>query len=239
MNTWFQFKEFIVRQDKCAMKVCTDACLFGAVVANKIRKKELTPCHILDIGCGTGLLSLMLSQVSNASVDAVEIEENAFLQAKENFIENNKNKQITAHHNSITAFNHKNKFDLIVCNPPFYEKDLRSASAERNIAMHAVSLTYETLSSSIKQLLADDGKAAILIPFASLKTFKERLSADNIFIIEQLDIRHSTQSAFIRTILICAFHEAPVLRSHMEIRNDTNVYSELFSYLLRPYYLDL
>lgn len=221
------------------MKVCTDACLFGAVVADKILQKEYNPKQILDVGCGTGLLSLMLSQVSDAAIDAVEIEDNAFQQAKENFEENKKHLQITAHHSSITSFNSVKKFDLIICNPPFYENDLRSQSPERNIAMHSGSLTLQSLSASVIRLLAENGRAAILLPYSIHESFSKTLLSDGLFVREKIHIRHNEKTAFIRSIIICSFRESPILESSIEIKNEMNVYSNKFSFLLHRFYLNL
>ena len=108
------------------MKVCTDACIFGAWAAGKLKESSISVRHILDIGCGTGLLSLMLAQNTNADIDAVEINTDAASQAKENILQSpgiNKIKVINA---SILEFVPEKNYDFIICNPPFYEDDLKS-----------------------------------------------------------------------------------------------------------------
>ena len=170
-NSYFQFKQFTIQQDKCAMKVCTDACVFGAFVAEYLAPQKLNNC--LDIGTGTGLLSLMLAQKNDMSIDTVEINAEAYLQAKEN-IENSiyKNK-ISIHNQNILEFDNKEKYDFIITNPPFYEGDLMSSQQNKNQAKHNESLTLPKLLQSIIRLLKDNGEFAVLLPFHRIIEFEQ------------------------------------------------------------------
>ena len=129
-NNYFRFKEFIIHQDKCSMKVCTDAGIFGAWVANC----QLPVANCLDIGTGTGVLSLMFAQKNaNAIIDAIEIEENAFDQAKENFLISKWSDRLNIFHTDAKDFVSEKKYDLIISNPPFYENELQSTEKIRTL----------------------------------------------------------------------------------------------------------
>ena len=168
-NSYFQFKQFTIQQDKCAMKVCTDACVFGAFVAEYLASQKINNC--LDIGTGTGLLSLMLAQKNDMGMDTVEINTEAYLQAKEN-IENSiyKNK-ISIHNQNILEFDNNKKYDFIITNPPFYEGDLMSSQQNKNQAKHNESLTLPKLLQSIIRLLKDNGEFAVLLPYHRIIEF--------------------------------------------------------------------
>src|SRR6476620_3970566 len=137
-NTYFRFRQFTVHQERTAMKVCTDACLFGAWVASEIRNEDLE--RVLDIGAGTGLLSLMIAQNSDAVIDAVEIDDHAYSQVVDNFSSSPWNDRLRVHHCSVQQFEPGCKYDLVISNPPFYEHSLRSPDSKKNMAMHSTHL---------------------------------------------------------------------------------------------------
>ena len=128
------------------MKVCTDACLFGAWATNIITTKKL-PCHyMLDIGAGTGLLSLILAQqLNNSIIHAVEIDAAASRQAGENFAASPWGGQLYIFNSSIQSFSPSQQYDFIITNPPFFSNDLASPNAQRNVALHSHQLNFEEL----------------------------------------------------------------------------------------------
>ncbi|MFT5773225.1 MAG: tRNA1Val (adenine37-N6)-methyltransferase, partial [Algoriphagus sp.] len=119
-NSWFQFQQFRINQDRCAMKISTDAVLLGALA------EADEPKHILDIGTGTGVIALMLAQrFSEAKIVAVELDEQAAMQAGENFEHSRFSEQLSISHAAIQDFSVSNKFDLIVSNPPYFTAHLK------------------------------------------------------------------------------------------------------------------
>src|SRR5688572_25058776 len=136
-NTYFQFKQFTIHQDRSAMKVTTDACLFGAWCATEINQDNK---RLLDIGTGTGLLSLMIAQKNKLLIDAVEIEEQAAVQAVENVKASPWKESVHVIHKNIRDFNSEKKYNYIISNPPFYENELSGERMEKNIAHHDAGL---------------------------------------------------------------------------------------------------
>jgi tRNA1Val (adenine37-N6)-methyltransferase len=238
-NQYFQFKKFIIQQEKCSMKVCTDSSLFGAWIASKMEDKTINSETILDIGTGTGLLSLMLAQKINAAIDAVEIDKSAFEQATQNVNASPWNNQIKTFNADIKKWNPPLKYDLIISNPPFYENDLLPESEARNVAKHSAALTLEELIVIAKKLLNEDGTFAVLLPWHRTRLF-ENISANySLFINEKKEVKQTPSHNYFRTMLILQQKGTTQLESELVIKNNENKFSDEFKDLLKDYYLYL
>jgi tRNA1Val (adenine37-N6)-methyltransferase len=171
-NTSFAFKQFVIKQDKCAMKVGTDAVLLGAWVLPNGSK------HILDIGAGTGVIALMLAQKTAAHIDAIDIDEEAVLQAKQNVLDSKFSSQITVTQTSLQHYSKEStqKYNLIVTNPPYFEQSLKSSDEQRSHARHADVLPFEELLDGVLKLLDEKGKFCLILP--TLEAIKFRALAE-------------------------------------------------------------
>ena len=238
-NNYFRFKEFTIHQDKCSMKVCTDVCLFGAYVAGLISNKKFQIDNCLDIGCGTGLLSLMLIQKNpDAIIDAVEIEANAYEQAKENFSNSKWNDRLKIFHTDVKDFVSEKKYALIISNPPFYENELLSKQKNKNIAKHDEGLTLKDLIKIVKNHLSAIGYFAILLPYNRIKYFEDVAKENNLFVHEKLLIRQTPSHNFFRGVLFFSNDKSDSQTTEFIIKNN-DIYTEAFTVLLRDYYLKL
>lgn len=220
------------------MKVCTDACLFGAWVAEKI-SVDTSAKSILDIGTGTGLLSLMLAQKTNAMIEAVELDKEAASQAAENFNASEWKKRLHISNSGIEEFDAGKKYDLIISNPPFFENDLKSTNEQRNAAMHSTTLNLEELLVQIDRLLKADGKGAVLIPYHRSGYFEKLLAVHDFFVQEVMHVKQSVKHDFFRSQYY--FSKEPVQKeiSEMIIQDSERQYTSRFVELLKDYYLKL
>lgn len=159
-NSYFEFKQFKIRQDKCAMKVGTDGVLLGAWTEPTGAKR------ILDIGTGSGLLAIMLAQRSSAIIDAIEINQDAATQARENFESCHWSEQLQIHNVSLQEFANQPgyKYDLIITNPPFFSTGPQSPDTNRAMARHNNSLTVDELILCSVKMLTREGKIALILP---------------------------------------------------------------------------
>ena len=164
-NDYFQFKQFTIKQDKCAMKVGTDGVLLGAWAS--VDKAE----RILDVGTGTGLIAIMLAQRSNAQIDAIEIDEEASEQAFDNASTCPWSERITIYNKSFQEYFCKDvpKYDLIVCNPPYFSNSLKAPDERRSAARHDDNFPLEDFFLKCREHLTGQGKLAIIFPFLDLK----------------------------------------------------------------------
>jgi tRNA1Val (adenine37-N6)-methyltransferase len=240
-NQYFRFKQFTVHQDACAMKVCTDACLQGAFTAAYLREHLQDVARILDIGAGTGLLSLMLAQqLPAAAITALELDPAACRQASTNFAASPWAERLQLVEMDAKELFAGEAYDFIITNPPFYESDLKSGDHLRNQAMHATTLDYSALLEVIDGQLSADGLVSVLLPYRPFTAFVALAEKVGLNLQEVLHVKQSEQHDYFRSIGI--FSRAtgePYIRS-MAIREaDKTTYTPAFTALLKPYYLHL
>ncbi len=230
----FQFKQFTVQQQNTAMKVTTDACILGAYTDVAEAK------NILDIGTGTGLLSLMLAQRTNAKITAVEVDDNAYQQALENVQDSIFKEQIAVFHQSIQDFTARNKglsFELIISNPPFFQNHLKSQQEKRNMALHTDTLSFEDLIASVIQLLAPAGQFVVLLPAYESSVLEILALEKGLYPQKKLLIRHRKESKILRIITTFGLAKKELAQEELIIRNLDESYTAQFETLLKAYYL--
>ncbi|MFC5272038.1 tRNA1(Val) (adenine(37)-N6)-methyltransferase [Adhaeribacter terreus] len=232
-NSYFQFKQFRINQDKTAMKVCTDSCVLGAWA--EVEKAT----EILDIGTGTGLLSLMVAQRSGAKITAVEIDEAAAEQARENFTGSSWKNRIVLEQKSLQAFGKENQqhFDEIVCNPPFFQASLKSPDAAKTIAKHTQELPFEDLLHFVKRFLTPEGIFYLLLPPSEAEVFRKLALNEKLFPVKELQLFTQPNGKHLRTIYAYSFQKKPAEQQSLIIRNPDQTYTAEFAALLRDYYL--
>ncbi|WP_423130430.1 tRNA1(Val) (adenine(37)-N6)-methyltransferase [Gaoshiqia sp. Z1-71] len=157
-NNFFRFKQFLIIQEKAAMKVGIDGVLLGAW-ANFDGEKR-----VLDVGTGTGLLALMAAQRCYASIDAVELEPEAAAEALANFNRSAWKSRIRLVVCAFQDFEAQEKYDHIISNPPFFENSPKSADSKRAQARHSDSLAWPDLLERAKKMLAENGKISLILP---------------------------------------------------------------------------
>jgi tRNA1Val (adenine37-N6)-methyltransferase len=259
-NPYFQCKQFIVHQQHTSMKVCTDACLFGAWVA---KQPSLETAHsILDIGTGTGLLSLILAQVTDKNktkITAVEIESQAAAEASSNFNLSKWSERLMIVNDSIQNFatsiskgefvskglNYNFLFNIIISNPPFYEGDLKSPDANKNKAAHSTELPWSILVENVSSLLTDTGSFFVLVPTLRAYTMQKLAEVNQLQLAEEVLVYNDAKHLPFRSFLHFRKAKSPidkdisVLRNKIVIKNSDNTYSTEFTELLKDYYLHL
>jgi tRNA1Val (adenine37-N6)-methyltransferase len=224
------------------MKVTTDACLFGAWVSDNVMSRESGAISVLDVGAGTGLLSLMLAQKCKAEIDAIEIDEDTAKQALENvelFPDKNMIRVINA---DAGNFVFSKKYDLIISNPPFYETELKSFSSKKNIAHHSENLSLEELLTIIKKNLKSTGVFYLLLPYKRDEEIRKLIKEIKLEITQIILVRQSVTHDYFRMMLegkITTDKTMEIQFDEISIWNERQQYTEEFAGLLRDYYLHL
>lgn len=240
-NTYFQFKQFRIDQGSTAMKVCTDSCILGAYAEPKPEVRS-----VLDIGTGTGLLALMLAQriikKSLPGIDAVEIDQAAYEQARQNVANSPWAAQVEVYHEAVQTYSQScgRQYDFIVTNPPFFEGHIKTRDIRQNLALHSECLTFGELIASIDLLLAKEGRLAVLLPVYQMQQFEALAQYKNLAVVQRLHIHNHPGKLDFRTISYFERNakNGLVVEQELFIRNAKQSYTQEFIDLLGAYYLN-
>jgi tRNA1Val (adenine37-N6)-methyltransferase len=235
-NNYFQFKQFKIHQEKSAMKVNTDGVLLGAW-ANLDGAKT-----VLDIGAGTGLISLMIAQRSGAFVTAVEIEKNAAEEAFMNVQDSPWKDRVSTHHISFQEFatDAQTKFDLIVSNPPFFSNGVRNANPHLSAARHNHLLPFEDIIDGAKKLLSENGRLSLILPSVPASEFIEKARLSKLFLTRFTGVKPFPDKAPNRVLMEFGNTQGTFQKTIISVFNDSRIdYSDEFKALACDFYLKL
>ena len=235
-NDFFEFKKFRIQQDKCAMRVSTDAVLLGAWVAPGNSKS------ILDIGTGSGVIALMMAQKSSAAeITAIDIDEASTEQARSNVDGSPYAGRVKVEHCAFQDFvqRHKEQFNLIVTNPPFFIDSLKNSTGSRTIARHTDRLSFDDLILGVKKLLHEKGKFCLILPKNEAVTFRSKAEAAGLYLSKLLRVRTTSEkSSEKRHLMQFEFKESEFSESTLVIEADSHRnYTQEYKDLTRDFYV--
>jgi tRNA1Val (adenine37-N6)-methyltransferase len=233
----FQFKQFSVSQDKCAMKIGTDGVLLGAWTP-----LENTPYSIMDIGAGTGIIALMLAQRSTAEqIDAMEIDDDAYEQAVDNFENSPWGERLFCYHAGLDEFMEEpeDEYDLIVSNPPFYTEDYTSGDEQRDKARFTASLPFEDLVEAAALLLSDNGIFSVIIPFKEEENFIALAKEFDLFPFKITRVKGTPTTYIKRSLLAFSRDEREIATDELIIETARHEYTPEYIALTKDFYLKM
>ncbi len=235
-NNYFQFKQFKIVQENCAMKITTDACILAAWTPILLNSS-----FVLDIGTGTGILPLFLAQRNNfITIDGIEIDLNAAMQAKKNVYSSPWYNRIEILNGDMRTFNFSKKYDLIITNPPFFNNCLLSTKETKNLARHTQSFTYLNLIYAIERNLSPNGYFSILLPLPEFLIFEKTAKANSYYIFEKLCVKHREETKINRIVaLFCKTKNTNFNETVLVIKDTQDNYAQEFIKLMQPFYLNL
>ena len=230
----FKFRQFDVRQSGSAMKIGTDAMVFGAFVDTANRT------NALDVGTGTGVLSLMVAQKNPAlEVHAVEIEPNAYEEAKFNFEASLFKKQLTIHHEDFLRFSTNTSFDLIFSNPPYFENSSKSGLEVRDLARHDDHLPLHKLFGKVSQLLAEHGRFWLILPHLTMDQYYPEAAIHGLYPETEISVYGKKDQLVRKITAFSRMDNKTVILKELVIRNGDGTYTDAYKLLTKAYHFNI
>lgn len=234
----FKFKQFSVEQDRCAMKVGTDSVLLGAWCPI-----DNNPISVLDIGAGTGILSLMLAQRTNAEqIDSVEIDEEAYEQCVSNYENSPWSDRLFCYHAGLDELveDPEDEYDIIISNPPFYSEDFKTESAQRDLARFQDALPFEDLVEAADLLLSENGIFAVVIPFKEEEKFIDLCAEFELYPVKVTRVKGSHKTPIVRSLMAFKRYELSVLEAdELVVEINRHEYTDDYINLTKDFYLKM
>ena len=228
----FKFKHFEVNQTISAMKIGTDSMVFGSLI--DVEGKS----NALDIGTGTGVLSLMTAQRNHQlKITAIEIEANAFQEARLNFKNSKFDSQLAALHVDFLDYHLETKFDLIFSNPPYFENASKSLNQEKNLARHDDSLPLDKLFENARDLLTQEGHFWVILPNLTFDTYLEFAKEIGLQLVKQIEI-FGKENQLVRKIGAFSKINIALEHSNLIIRNSEGNYTDEYKKLTVEYHFN-
>ncbi|WP_343632450.1 methyltransferase [Fluviicola sp.] len=226
----FKFKHFQISQEHAALKVGTDSMILGSLC------HWGNPARLLDIGTGTGVLSLMCAQrFAFREITGLEISEQAVLDARTNAQNNPFPSPISIVHQPIQEYQAAELFDAIISNPPFFENSQKNPDVHKSLARHTESLSFTELIAAISRLLTPNGKAWIIVPFESTWNIVQLAKEHQLYALELITLFGKPEKPT-RMILSLGKQEQKIKTSSLCIRTESGAYTEAYKTLTREFH---
>ena len=233
MNDYFHFKKFHVSHKRSSMKVGTDAVLLGAWV------DPGNASTILDVGTGAGVIALMLAQrCADTLVDAVEINNEAYLDASENFERSPWKSRLRLYQTSIQNFRPKKRYDLIVSNPPYFVKSLKPPDVGRQHARHTDSLSFDELIRSAIELLQPNGRLAVVLPSQEAMIFEKLAAVHHLFCKRKCAFRTRAHKPVERSLMEFSTQSGKMTEEELCLYSEGSEWSPGYRTLTKEFYLN-
>ena len=203
------------------------------------------PNTILDIGSGTGIISLMLAQRTDAmTIDAIEIDQNAYEQTVENFEQSDWADRLYCYHTTFQEFanqivEEKETYDLIISNPPFYTDDFKTENKARNKARFTSSLTFKELVNGVAKILSKKGIFTVIIPFKEAEKFTALAKKNFLFLNKICNVKGNPSSETKRSLLEFSFQQKEIIEEKLTIETARHQYTEAYITLTKGFYLKM
>tara|TARA_R110000868_G_scaffold25740_1_gene100080 strand:- start:410 stop:1123 length:714 start_codon:yes stop_codon:yes gene_type:complete len=234
----FQFKQFSLEQDRCAMKIGTDGVLLGAWTSI-----ENNPFSILDIGTGTGVIALMLAQRSQAEqIDALEIDEEAYEQSVDNFENSPWSDRLFCFHAGLDEFieEPEDEYDLIVSNPPFYSEDYKTEYDQRDLARFQDAMPFDDLIEAAALLLSENGILSIIIPFKEEAIFLALAKESELYPMKITRVKGTPTTEVKRSLMAFTRNEiSDFAIDELIIETARHIYTPEYIELTKDFYLKM